>query len=156
MIKVDNDIGVVQHISLKSTRIRTLDGPLLVLPNKKIMDSAVNNYFAIQRRRVTMKLGVLYETTPDVLESIPDMLRSIVQEQDNKADVSFQFEWAVFAGYGPSSLDFELVYYITSNDYADFLLQRQKVNYAIFRSFADKGIGFAYPTHTIHMAKDSG
>lgn len=144
-VVIGEDKGTVIDISFKSTRIQTLEGPELVIPNKDVMSARINNYAYVPKRRVKVSLGVVYETSAEKLKNIPNILENIIAQYDNLV-----FGWAVFKEYGPSSLDFELVYSTLADTYKESLLQREEVNYAIFDTFAREGINFAYPTQTIY------
>ena len=145
-IVVDDKMGVVENIGIKTTRLRNLAGEQLICSNKDLTDSRIHNYKRMDKRRVILKLGVTYQTHPDLLEKIPGIVKKIIT---GKADVIF--ERAHFAGFGDFSLNFEIVYYIMSADYILFMDRQQAVNYEIFRSFEDRDIDFAFPTQTLFL-----
>ena len=143
--------GTVEKIGLKTTRIRSLSGEQLVMANTKLLDQQVANLRRIEERRVAMNLGIIYQTPPDVLEALPGHLQAIVEAQQN-----CRFDRAVFTGFGASSIDFELVFFVTVPELAAMLAARQAVGFAIVRRFAELGVEFAYPTQTTFTAAPDG
>ncbi|WP_439546840.1 mechanosensitive ion channel family protein [Sandarakinorhabdus sp.] len=150
-ISYGGSIGSVEHIGLKTTRIRSLSGEQLVMANTKLLEQQVANLRRIEERRVVMTLGIIYQTPPDVLEALPGNLQAIVDAQDN-----CRFDRAHFTGFGASSLDFELVFFTTVPEHIVFMNVRQAVGFAIVRRFAELGVEFAYPTQTSFTAAPDG
>jgi small-conductance mechanosensitive channel len=99
-------------------------------------------------RRVVFGFGVIYQTTPEQLEEIPGLVKSFVESQEET-----RFDRAHFKGFGESSYDFEVVYYVLGPDFALYMDIQQAVNLALVRAFADRGIEFAYPTRTLFVSK---
>ncbi len=151
-ISVWGESGTVKHISLKSTRIKTITGQELILPNKTINESAVNNYAWIQKRRVKQNLWVTYQTSYTLLQQIPHILEEVVT---SIGEEKTKFLWAVFKDYGPYNLTFQLVYYTKTTRYKDHLAILEQVNFAVFEAFEKHEINFAYPTQTLHLKKDT-
>lgn len=150
-IQVDNDSGTVEYIGVKTTRIRTLTGDILVVSNTNLTNSRVHNYKRLQERRVVFKLGVLYQTKHAQLAAIPGYLKEIIETTD-----AVRFDRSHFSGYGDFSLDFETVYYVEAPDYNIYMDKQQDIYLAIFKKFEEEGIGFAYPTQTLFHAMDIG
>jgi small-conductance mechanosensitive channel len=96
-------------------------------------------------------LGVVYHTPAEKLEAIPQMVREIIEAQAHT-----RFDRAHFRGFGHSSLDFEVVYFVERPDYQTFMDVQQAVNLAIVRRFAAEGIAFAYPTQTLYLTGQEG
>lgn len=147
-IIIDDLMGTVEHIGLKTTRMRSLSGEQLVFSNSDLLKSRIRNYKRMQERRIVFGFGVLYQTTYEQLKAIPEMVKSIIDATDFT-----RFDRAHFAKYGDSSLDFEVVYYTTSPDYNIYMNMQQEINLELFRCFQESGIGFAYPTQTIFIEK---
>lgn len=145
-IVFDKEMGTVEYIGVKSTRLRTLNGQLLVCSNKDLTNARVNNFRNMQKRRVLFKIGVVYDTPADKLEKIPGMVKQIITK-----DERLQFDRGHFTSFGDSSLDFEFVYYVPSPDYNQYMDIQQRINFDIFRQFETEGIEFAYPTQTLLM-----
>lgn len=147
-IIVGDKLGVVEHIGIKTTRIRSLSGEQLVFSNTDLTNSRVHNYKKMERRRVVFKLGVIYQTPSEKLKKIPSMVKSIIDAQDG-AD----FDRGHFAAYGDFSLNFEFVYYVTGADYNKYMDIQQAINLSIYEAFEQDGIEFAYPTQTLFVSK---
>ncbi|MDO9079933.1 MAG: mechanosensitive ion channel family protein, partial [Desulfuromonadales bacterium] len=145
---IDDKKGTVEHIGIKTTRIRSLGGEILVFHNTDLTNSRIHNYKKMERRRVVFQVGVVYQTTPDNLENLPLIMKEIIEKQEDAT-----FDRAHFASLGDFSLNFEVVYYVLGDDYAHYMDIQQGINLAIFREFKEKGIEFAYPTQTLFMNK---
>ena len=143
---VDEYLGTVSQVGLKTTRLTSLGGEQLIFSNSDLLSSRIRNYKRMQERRVLFTFGVLYQTSPEQLESIPPMVREIVE-----ATESTRFDRVHFKAFGASSFDFEVVYYVLAADYNLYMDCQQVINLAITRRFAEHGIGFAYPTRTLHV-----
>lgn len=147
-IKVGEDTGTVKKIGVKTTRLTTLLGEELVIPNSELTAHRIQNFRRMERRREVLLLGVTYETAAELLEQIPGKMQHIIDEIDGAT-----FDRSHFASYGDSALQFETVYYIDSPDYARYMDVKQMINLEIFRVFGELGIEFAYPTQTVYVAK---
>ncbi len=147
-IIVGSDMGVVEKIGLKSTRLRTLQGQELVISNRELTETRVNNYKKMEKRRIAFGFGVLYETPTEKLKKIPGMVADIIGAED-LADL----DRVHFKEFGDFSLNFEVVYYVSTPDYNDYMNTQQSINFAIKEKFEKEGIEFAYPTQTIFVKK---
>jgi len=143
-IIVGDKMGKVEMVGIKTTRLRAIGGEQLVFSNKDITDSRVHNFKKMQKRRVVFKLGVIYQTPAEKLKAIPQMVRNIIEKQNDAT-----FDRGHFASFGDSSLDFEFVYYVTGADYAKYMDIQQAINLAIFETFEREKIEFAYPSQTL-------
>ncbi len=145
---MDDYMGSVEYIGIKSTRLRSLTGEQIVMSNADLLSSRVRNYGRMQQRRIVFTLGVTYETPREKLKQIPELLRRIVE---SAPDV--RFDRAHFAKYGDFSLDFEVVYYVLSAEYNTYMDVQQAINFRIHEEFEALGVEFAYPTQTLWLAK---
>jgi len=152
-INVGEVWGTVERVGVRSTRLRSVNGEAIVMSNSALTSSVVANYGEMQERRLIYRLGVTYDTSHAVLERIPGLLKAIV-EQGGDA----RFDRAHFVAFNSSSLDFELVYFVPSNDYIQAMEAQQRINLDIVQRFAEEGIEFAFPTQTLHLhnALDAG
>ncbi len=146
-VVVDGLRGTVERIGLKTTRIRSISGELLIFANSDLTKSRIQNYQQIQSRRATLQLGVTYETPADTLETIPTLIKEIVTSMPKT-----RFDRAHFVAFGASSLNFEAVYYVDTAIYNEFMDTQQAINFKIRRTFAERDIGMAYPTNTVYVA----
>ncbi len=145
-IIVGEFLGNVEHVGIKTTRLRSLGGEMLVMSNADLLQSRVRNYRRMQERRIVFSVGVTYQTPADKLKALPGLLREAVEAQEGT-----RFDRAHFKDFGDSSLNFEAVYHVLSRDYNIYMDVQQGINLAIFESFAGLGVDFAYPTRTLHV-----
>lgn len=150
-ISYGTSIGTVEHIGLKTTRIRALSGEQLVMANTQLLNQQVANLRRIEERRVVLPFGITYQTPPDVLEALPAQAAALVAAQPN-----CRFDRCVFTGFGASSIDFELVFFVTVPELAAMLAARQAVGFALVRLLAELGVDFAYPTQVSFTAAPDG
>lgn len=143
---VDDYLGVVEHIGIKTTRIRSLGGEQLVFSNTDLTDSRLRNYKRMDKRRVLFRIGVTYQTALEQLREIPKIIEDIIGEINETI-----FDRAHFFSYEDSSLLFEIVYYVIGSDYNKYMDLQQEINFAINEEFQKRGIEFAYPTQTIYV-----
>lgn len=148
-IIVDDMMGTVEHIGLKTTRLRSLGGEQLVFSNSDLLKSRVRNYKRMFERRVVFQFGITYQAELSQLRQIPGMLKEIIEAQE-----ATRFDRAHFAKYGESSLDFEVVYYVTAPDYNLYMDIQQQINFEMFEQFSEIGVRFAFPTRVLHMVDE--
>ena len=150
-IIVDEHLGTVEHIGLKTTRLRSLSGEQIVFANNDLLNSRVRNYKRMFERRVVFSIGVIYQTPVEQLEAIPPMIRAAVEAQEQT-----RFDRAHFKSYGDFALVFEVVYYVKNPDYNVYMDTQQAINLTLFRRFQEQGIEFAYPTQTLYLSQARG
>ena len=137
--------GTVEEVGIRSTRIRTLSGRLVTMPNGQFNDSAVENVSLEPSRKISINLGLAYETAPDKMEDAMTYLKEIIAQHElteEKVIVGFN-SWGDFA------MGILLIYYVKSGE--DNLGVQTDVNMAILRKFNENGLEFAYPTQTIYQ-----
>ena len=148
-IIVGDLMGTVEHVGLKTTRIRSLSGEQLVFANNDLLGSRIRNFKRMYERRVVFGFGVVYQTRYEQLSEIPGMVKAIIEAQENT-----RFDRAHFKAYGDSSLDFEVVYYVLVPDYIAYMDIQQAINLALFKQFEEKSVDFAYPTRTLYVRQE--
>lgn len=139
-IKVGDDLGTVEKIGLRTTRVRSLSGEQIVFANGDLTKSRVRNFKRMSERRVQFGFGVKYDTPPDRLREIPILLKRLVETRERT-----RFERAHFKECGAFSLNFEVVYFVLSPDYNLYMDYQQTINLALLEGFAERGIEFAFP-----------
>lgn len=149
-IVVDDLAGTVEHVGIKSTRIRSLSGEELVLSNGDLLKSRIHNYRRLFERRILFGFGVTYDTGRDKLRAIPAIVREIIEGMEKT-----RFDRAHFKQFGASSLDFEVVYFVLDPDYNLYMDIQQEINFELYRRFDDLNIEFAFPTRTLHVRQAS-
>jgi small-conductance mechanosensitive channel len=147
-IKVGDKNGTVEHIGIKTTRIKALSGEQLVFSNTDLTSSRLHNCKKLQRRRINFQLGVIYQTSAEKLAKITGIVKQIIDEQENA-----EYNRAHFSSFGDFSLNFDFVYYVLSSDYTAYMDVQQDINMNIFNKFKDEGIEFAYPTQLVYVNK---
>ncbi len=149
-IEIDNQFSTVEHVGLKSVRVRALSGEQIIYSTSDMLSSRIHNYQKMDTRRVVLKIGVTYQTPQALLARIPQIMEEIITSKEKAA-----FVRSHFTGFGASSLDFETVFNIESPDYTLFMDIRQEIGLEIIKRFEELGIEFAYPTQTVFLDKNS-
>ena len=149
-IIVGSDMGVVKKIGIKSTRLESLWGQEIVISNKELTESRINNYKKMEKRRIHFTFGVTYETPTEKLKGILGIVKNIFEKIES-ADLD-RIHFKEFADF---SLNFEIAYYAKTGDYNKYMDIQQEINFALKEEFEKQGIEFAYPTQTIFLNKTS-
>lgn len=149
-IKYDNTLGTIEAIGLKSTRVRSFDGELRIISNRQLLDKEIHNLSDRPKIRISMVLGVAYETDPDTLDRLPAILKEIGEAEG--AEVVRNG----FASFGASTLDYEFFFEFPTGDWHVVHPARDRIATALLRRFAKEGIAFAYPTQTSYAAAPDG
>ncbi|QQR83532.1 mechanosensitive ion channel family protein [Candidatus Peregrinibacteria bacterium] len=140
--------GTIKRIGLKTTRIQALGGEELVLSNHELTNTRIQNFKRMQRRRILFSVGVVYGTTTDQLKKIPEIIKDII---DTVALADF--DRAHFKHFGDFSLVFEIVYFLNSKEYVDYMNTQQSINLALREAFEKEHIEMAFPTQTVYVQK---
>lgn len=147
-IILDGDfLGTIEHIGIKTTRIRSLSGEQLIFSNSDLTKSRIKNYKRMQTRRIAFKIGVVYQTSLEKSKRIPQIIKEII---NGMSDV--KLDRVHFQSYGDFSLIYEIVYYVNSADYNIYMDKQQEINFKIKEAFENEEIEFAYPTQTLFFA----
>jgi small-conductance mechanosensitive channel len=149
-ISVDDYQGNVEHIGMKTTRIRSLSGEQLVFANSDLLKSRIRNYENMTERRIQFKIRLVRQTPREQLSAIPDMIRSIIETLPWA-----RFERAHFKELGDSSFDFEIVYWVLGREYGLYMDIQHEINLGLVKKFGEEGIEFAYPTRTVFTSPDA-
>jgi small-conductance mechanosensitive channel len=146
LIQVGEVMATVERVGVRSTRLRSVNGEAIVMSNSALTSAVVSNYGDMKERRLLYRLGLTYDTSHEQLAHLPALLRSIVDRQPDA-----RFDRAHFVAFSSSSLDFELAYFVPSNDFKRALDVQQRINLEIVQTFAAEGLQFAFPTQTIEV-----
>lgn len=144
---VGDFLGSVESIGIKSTRLRSLSGEQIIMPNADLLGSRVRNYGRMFERRVLFSTSVTYETAIESIERIPALIREIVLAQPDT-----RFDRSHFVRHAAASLDFETVYFVLSPDYNRYMDIQQAINLRLHRELAKLRVEFAYPTQKVFVA----
>jgi small-conductance mechanosensitive channel len=145
-IVVDTISGTVEHVGLKTTRVRSISGEQIIISNADLLKSRIRNYKRMQERRAMFTIGVEYQTPVDKLERIPSIIREIVMTHQK-----VRFERAHLQSLGESAIQYEVVYFVLEPDYNLFMNTQELISLAIVRTFAGEGIRFAHPSRTVFL-----
>ena len=147
-LNIDDYLGSVEYVGLKTTRVRSLSGEQLIFSNSDLLKSRIRNYGRMYERRVVFSLGVTYDTSREKLKRIPEIIRRAIEARDKT-----RFDRSHFMEYGDYALLFETVYYVLSPDYNIYMDIQQEMYFDIHEAFEQEHIEFAYPTQKLFVAQ---
>jgi small-conductance mechanosensitive channel len=150
-IQFDQTTGTVERIGLKTTRVRSVNGEQVVMANTKLLERQIHNFAGGRTRRCSLPFGLVYQTEPDDLEKVHSLAKAAVEGRKGCKLVR-----CALLAFGPSSIDFELIFDVASTDQNKVAGDRAAVALAILRSFGEHGLKFAYPTQTTFTAAPDG
>jgi len=145
-IKSDGVLGMVERVGVRSSRIRSINGEVIVMSNSARTNGIISNYAQMEKRRLVHKLGVVYETSPKLMKLITIISEKIVAETKDAS-----IDRCHFTDFGDFSLNFELVDYIPTNNYLAAMEAQQSINLRIIEEFAINNIECAFPTQTLNI-----
>jgi small-conductance mechanosensitive channel len=143
-LSVDDFQGSVEHIGVKSTRLRSISGEQIVISNTDILKARVRNFGRMRERRAVFQIGVHYETPTDALAAIPAAIRSIVE-----AEPEVRFDRCHFLTFGDTALQFETVYIVKRADFNTYADIQQRINLAILGKLRSMSVQFAAPSRNV-------
>lgn len=147
-IKTGEFEGVVEEIGFRSTRIRTFAKTLVNVPNSMLANMVIDNIDAMPKRRVKMRIGITYDTTPAKMQTAIEGIEKILRDHTG---VDQEFSLVKFDEFADSSLSIFLYYFTQSTVWAEYLQVRQEVNMQIMQLLEGMEIEFAFPTRTVHL-----
>lgn len=142
-VKVEGFDGTISEIGIRTTRLRTLEGRIVTIPNSKFASNSIENVSSEPSRKVSMSLGLVYDTTPDQIRKAIDTLKEIVAAKEELEEKTVVW----FGAFDDSALTVKLIYYIKSG--MDIIQVQSDVNLLILEKFTELGLDFAYPTRTV-------
>jgi small-conductance mechanosensitive channel len=145
-IVVGDVSGNVEHVGVKTTRIRSIDGEQIIIGNTDLLKQVVKNYKRMTQRRVVFRFGLSYDTTQQQAQQVPAMVRRLVESDEN-----LRFDRAHLANLGESSIDYEVVYIVKDRDYNRYMDAHQRLMLALMREIAACGAQFAFPSRTVYL-----
>ena len=146
-IIIDTAMGTVKHVGLKTTRIQSLTGEELILSNADLLKSRIRNMKRMEERRIVFQIGLVFGTSPEKLRKANEIIANTVRSQPN-----VRLDRAHFKAISASSLDFEVVYFMLTPDYTQYMDTQQEINLTLIERLGAEGIEFAFPTQTLHIA----
>ncbi len=145
-IVIGDDMGVVQTIGVKSTRIESLEGQELVISNKELTEVRVNNFKQMKKRRIVFRIGVSYQTSSEDLHKTKEIISTVIDKSR-----TCSLDRVHFFEFSDSALVFEAVYFVLTGDYQDYMNTQEEINFGIKDGLEDLGIEIAYPTQTVYV-----
>lgn len=148
-VTIGSHTGTVEDIGLRSTKIRKTDRSLVTVPNRTVANESIVNLSRFTARRVEQVIGVAYDAHPEQLEGAVADIRRLIESDPavNAPDTHVYFR-----DFSASSMDIWIVYVIKNADFAQHMQVRQRINFAIMRAVEARGLSFAFPTQTVHVA----
>jgi MscS family membrane protein len=147
-VRVDDLLGTVEEIGLRSTRIRTLDRTLVSIPNGRLADMRLESFSARDRMRLSCVIGLVYGTTVAQMREVLAGLEGTLREHPRIWPDTVVVRFREFAA---SSLDIEVMAWFQTRDWGEFQLIRQEVLLQFMEVVERAGTGFAFPTRTVHV-----
>ncbi len=145
-VKIASSEGVVEDIGLRSTRLRTPSQNLIIIPNKLVAAESITNNSRFIQRRAEQVISLTYDTTAEAMDGIVTDIRALILAE---AEVDPKSVMVYFRDYSASSLDIWVVYNSKSPDFQLHMRLRQRINLAMMRAVAARGLAFAFPTQTM-------
>lgn len=146
-VTVNNITGTIEKVGFRSTRIRTLEKSFLTLPNKLMIDNALDNHTLRTHRRADFILTLEYGTSKEELETFLNRLHSMLEQNPRTSEESL----VRFFSFGESGFNIRLLYFVDTNDFNEFQKIREEINFEILNVVAEMGIRLAYPTQKIQV-----
>lgn len=153
-INYDGHDGVIEEVGLRSTRLRRLDGHQVTIPNGELANKSIHNIAKRPFIRRIFTLGVTYDTTPEKVSRAKEILEDVLKDHEGMDPKGEMLPRVYFSDFSSSSLDFKCMYWYHPAAYWDYMKFSEWVNLEILRRFNKEGIEFAFPTQTIHLAKE--
>lgn len=147
-IIVDDLAGKVEHVGVKTTRVRSLGGEELVFGNDHLLSSRIRNYKTLRERRVLFSFGIAFETPNAKLRDLSRVVREIVEASGNT-----RFDRAYVKEFTDSGMLFEVAYYVLDADFATMMDIRQRINVSLHQRLAEESIHFAYPARRVYVRR---
>jgi MscS family membrane protein len=147
LVQVGSVIGVVEKVGFRSTRIRTLERSFLTIPNKKMVDTELDNLSLRTFRRVRFSVGLTYQTESEQIILIVKEIQEFIDQHPN----TNQEGKVRFTEFGSSSLDLMVQYFVDTMDWDVFLNVKQEINFKIIEIVKKHGSSFAYPSTTVFL-----
>lgn len=148
---VDDLAGKVEHVGVKTTRVRSLGGEELVFGNDHLLSSRIRNYKTLRERRVLFSFGIAFETSNAKVRDLSRVVREIVEAAGDT-----RFDRAYVKEFTDSGLLFEVAYYVLHADFATMMDVRQRINVDLHQRLAEEGIRFAYPARRVYVRDADG
>lgn len=141
LVKVDGVEGVIEKVGFRSTVLRSTDKTTIIIPNRAMIDGVLENLTRRNYRRVKFNIGLIYETTPEMMLQIIEAMTSYLNDNSGTTDPIVSFD-----SFGDSALNLQVLYLVEDTDFSRFLKLKEQVNFKIIEIVQQYGSDFAYPT----------
>lgn len=149
-IKNESVEGIVEDITIRSTKIRAFDDTLIHVPNNQLANSIIKNGSALNKRRVLEFIDITYDTPPEMIEKAIDVCKHIILSTDNTDD----FYKVSLSQVGPYSFKIMIYFYVKTTDWGEYLSTKQNVFLSIIREFKNAGIKLAFPSQALYFNQE--
>jgi len=150
-IVVGDMMGTVEHIGIKTTRVRALSGEMLIVANSRLTSAQIQNFRQLQERRIVIGFSVPYRTPAEQVKNIPQLVRAAVA-----AAPKARFDRAHLKSFEEAGFAFEAVYFVTDPDYGIYMDTNQAIHLALLDAFRREGISFALPSRVVFQQSGDG
>jgi small-conductance mechanosensitive channel len=142
--------GSIEHIGLKTTRLRSLSGEQIVCSNTILLQQTIHNYKRMQQRRIVFKFGISYATSSKQVREISTLVKDIIQGIEMT-----RFDRAHFLAFDDSKLTFEVVYFVLDADYNKYMDIQQEINLQLMAALEERNVRFAFPIRQVEFSGGS-
>jgi MscS family membrane protein len=148
-IKLDTVDGTVETIGLRSTRVRSLDGFLVTIPNKTMNNAVITNVTRRPTIKTEINIGLTYDTSVDGMKLALSIISDVYKKHPQTADAAI-----VFNNFADSSLNVLVIHFCKAPTYADYLVALQEMNLEVKKRLDEAHIDFAFPSRTIYLKQE--
>lgn len=138
--------GTIEHIGLKTTRIRSLSGEQIVCANASLLSQTLHNYKRMNTRRIVFKFGIAYDTPTAKVREVGALVRKVIE-----AIPETRFDRAHFLSFDESQLTFEVVHIVQTSEYNRYMDIQQEINLGLLQGLRDLDVRFAFPTRSLEF-----
>jgi MscS family membrane protein len=148
-VQVEGYDGPVESIGFRSTKIRTLDGTLVTIPNSKMANACINNIASRPTIKRLYTIGITYDSGYEKMRRALEIIRDV-----HKGVKEIENYWVYFKDFGSHSLDILVISWCKELKYEEYLKVQERINLEIMRRFDEEGIEFAFPTQTVYLKEE--
>ena len=145
--------GPVEEVGFRSTKIRTLEGHLVTIPNSQVADEKVKNIGRRPYIRRLSNITITYDTPPEKVKEALNIIKDILEKRKERFHPDYLYR-VYFNEFNDWSLNILMIYWFTPPDYWQYQQFNTEVNMEILKRFNEAGIEFAFPTQTVYLARD--
>jgi len=140
--------GIVEHVGVRSTRVRKLDQSLVSVPNSTLTNAAVTNWSRLQKRRLDFVIGLTYDTNSGQMRNVVKSIHEMLDEREHVEEGSVVVH---FINFGDSALEIRIICNILLPDWGQFTAETEQVNLAIMDIVEENGLSMAFPSRSLYI-----